>query len=130
MPKITHYAAPSRIAAPPLSYAVRTGNLLFVSGLPGFDDKGALPPAFADQFAHVVASLRRVLDEAGGRIADLVKVSVLLTRAGDVAPMNAMYAEAFGPAPYPARITYVVVALPNPDMLIEIECVCALDPDE
>ena len=52
---------------------------------------------------------------------DLVKVNVLLTRASDVAAMNALYAGAFGPAPYPARTTCVVVALPDPKMLIEIE---------
>jgi 2-iminobutanoate/2-iminopropanoate deaminase len=36
---------------------------------------------------------------------------VLLTRASDVATMNALYAGAFGPAPYPARTTCVVQAL-------------------
>jgi 2-iminobutanoate/2-iminopropanoate deaminase len=40
--------------------------------------------------------------------------------------MNALYASAFGPPPYPARTTCVVHALPNPAMLIEIECVAAL----
>ncbi len=57
---------------------------------------------------------------------DLVKVNVLLTRAADVATMNRLYAEAFGPAPYPARTTCVVAALPDPKMLIEIEGIAAL----
>ena len=55
-----------------------------------------------------------------------VKVNVLLTRASDVATMNVLYASAFGPAPYPARTTCVVQALPNPAMLIEIEGVASL----
>jgi 2-iminobutanoate/2-iminopropanoate deaminase len=38
----------------------------------------------------------------------------------------ALYASAFGPAPYPARTTCVVQALPYPAMLIEIECVASL----
>jgi 2-iminobutanoate/2-iminopropanoate deaminase len=50
----------------------------------------------------------------------------LLTRPADVATMNALYAGAFGPPPYPARTTSVVQALPDPKMLIEIECVAAL----
>ena len=66
------------------------------------------------------------LDEAGATFADLVKVNVLLTRASDVAEMNVLYASAFGPAPYPARTTCVVLALPNPAMLIEIEGVASL----
>jgi enamine deaminase RidA (YjgF/YER057c/UK114 family) len=59
----------------------------------------------------------------------LVKVNVLLTRASDVATMNRLYAEAFGPAPYPARTTCVVQALPNPQRLIEIEGVASLAGD-
>ena len=39
---------------------------------------------------------------------------------------EAMRAGAFGPAPYPARTTCVVVALPDPKMLIEIEAVASL----
>lgn len=126
MSPIQHFAPPPGIKAPPLSFAARTGDLLFVSGIPGFDDKGVLADGFEAQFALVVANLKRVLGEAGASFRDLVKVNVLLTRATDVAPMNALYASAFGPAPYPARTTCVVQALPDPKMLIEIECVASL----
>jgi enamine deaminase RidA (YjgF/YER057c/UK114 family) len=78
------------------------------------------------QFANVVTNIKRILTEAGATMRDLVKVNVLLTRASDVAVMNELYASAFGPAPYPARTTCVVVALPNPAMLIEIEAVAAV----
>jgi 2-iminobutanoate/2-iminopropanoate deaminase len=67
-----------------------------------------------------------VPDEAGASFRDLVKINVLLTRAADIAAMNALYASAFGPPPYPARTTCVVQALPDPRMLIEIEGVAAL----
>jgi enamine deaminase RidA (YjgF/YER057c/UK114 family) len=123
---IKHFLPPPGVKAPPLSFAARTGDLLYISGIPGFDEKGGLPDGFEAQFANVVTNIRRVLDEAGGSFRDLVKVNVLLTRASDVAPMNALYAGAFGPAPYPARTTCVVVALPNPKMLIEIEGVAQL----
>jgi TDG/mug DNA glycosylase family protein len=123
---IQHFPAPPGIKAPPLSFAARSGDLLFISGIPGFDAQGNLPGTFEAQFANVVTNIRRILDEAGITMRDLVKVNVLLTRANDVAPMNALYASAFGPAPYPARTTCVVVALPNPAMLIEIEGVAAV----
>ena len=67
-----------------------------------------------------------MLHDAGATVRDLAKLNVLLTRAADVATMNKLYAEAFGPAPYPARTTCVVVALPNPKILIEIEGVASL----
>jgi enamine deaminase RidA (YjgF/YER057c/UK114 family) len=126
MAPIKHFAAPAGLTTPPLSFAARVGDLLFVSGIPGFDDKGALPETFEAQFGFVVKNIKRVLDEAGATFRDLVKVNVLLTRAPDVATMNALYAGAFGPPPYPARTTCVVQALPNPKMLIEIECVASL----
>ena len=121
MTSIQHFPPPAGIKAPPLSFAARAGDLLFISGIPGFDDKGALPDGFEAQFGFVVKNIKRVLDEAGSSFADLVKVNVLLTRAADVAAMNALYAGAFGPPPYPARTTCVVQALPDPKMLIEIE---------
>jgi 2-iminobutanoate/2-iminopropanoate deaminase len=123
---IQHFPPPSGIKAPPLSFAARVGDLLFVSGTPGFDDKGALPDTFEAQFGNVVHNIKRVLNEAGATSHNLVKVNVLLTRASDVAAMNALYAGAFGPPPYPARTTCVVHALPDPKMLIEIECVASL----
>src|SRR3954447_2446044 len=103
MPPIQHFAPPAGIKSPPLSFAARTGDLLFISGIPGFDDNGALADGFEAQFGFVVANIKRILDEAGATFRDLVKVNVLLTRASDVAAMNALYASAFGPAPYPAR---------------------------
>jgi 2-iminobutanoate/2-iminopropanoate deaminase len=126
MAPIKHFAPPAGLTTPPLSFATRVGDLLFVSGMPGFDADGAIPDAFEAQFGFVVRNIKRVLDEAGASFRDLVKVNVLLTRTSDVGPMNALYASAFGPPPYPARTTCVVHALPNPAMLIEIECIASV----
>ena len=123
---IQHFPPPPGVKSPPLSFAARVGDLLFVSGIPGFDDQGALPGTFEAQFNNVVRNIKRVLDEAGATFRDLVKLNVLLTRSPDVATMNVLYASAFGPAPYPARTTCVVQALPDPKMLIEIEGVASL----
>src|SRR6476646_9657455 len=59
---IQHFAAPPHVKAPPLSFATRVGDLLFVSGIPGFDANGALPDGFEAQFANVVVNIKRVLD--------------------------------------------------------------------
>jgi 2-iminobutanoate/2-iminopropanoate deaminase len=123
---IQHFPPPAGVKSPPLSFAARVGDLLFISGIPGFDANGALPDGFEAQFANVVVNIKRVLDEAGATMRDLVKVNVLLTRVPDVAVMNRLYAEAFGPAPYPARTPRVVQALPDPKMLVEIEGVASL----
>src|SRR3954454_4907740 len=98
MPPIQHFAPPAHIKAPPLSFATRAGDLLFVSGIPGFDEKGAVPDGFEAQFGFVVHNIKRVLGEAGASVSDLVNVGVLLTRASDVAAISALYASAFAPA--------------------------------
>jgi enamine deaminase RidA (YjgF/YER057c/UK114 family) len=126
------YIEPDRsFKTPPLSVAARAGDLLFVSGTPGYHPDGSIDEGdFGKQFDHAVAALRRILERGGASMRSLVKVNMLLTRAQDVAEMNRRYAEAFGPAPYPARTTCVVAALPDPRMLLEIECVAmASGPD-
>ena len=127
MPDIDYFAPEGRAKTPPLSSATRVGGLVFVSGTPGFREDGGLDDDFGAQFALVVTALQAVLERAGSSMRSLVKVNVLLTRAEDVAEMNRLYARAFGPAPYPARTTCVVAALPDARMLIEIECVAQVE---
>lgn len=125
---IQHFPPPPGMPSPPLSHAARVGDLLFVSGIPGYDAERRLSPEFDVQFGLVVSTISKILQQAGTDLSRLVKVNVLLTRATDVARMNELYAKAFGPPPYPARTTCVVQALPDPAMLIEIECVASLAP--
>ena len=99
MPLIQHFPPPAGIKAPPLSFATRVGDLLFISGIPGFDANGDLPDGFEAQFANVVINIKRVLDEAGATFRDLAKVNVLLTRAADVATMNSSMLQRSGRRP-------------------------------
>ncbi|MGY3692051.1 2-iminobutanoate/2-iminopropanoate deaminase [Bradyrhizobium sp. USDA 3240] len=101
MTTIKHFPPPPGVTAPPLSFGARVGDLLFISGIPGFDASRELPDGFEAQFANVVTNFKRVLTEAGATMRDLVKVNVLLTRASDVATMNVLYAGAFAPRPIP-----------------------------
>ena len=120
---LAHIASTGTFKTPPLSVAVRAGNLVFVSGTPGYDKEGRISSEFGAQFDQAVATLDEVLQLAGSSTRSLVKVNVLLTRLHHVEEMNRRYAAAFGPAPYPARTTAIVLSLPDPRMLIEIECV-------
>src|SRR5260370_19210119 len=110
MPQTKPLAPPAGLKAPPLSFATRVGDLLFVSGIPGFDEKGALADGFEAQFGFVVRNSNRVLHETVASFCDLVKRNLLLTRAPNVASMNALYAGAFGPQPHPPRPARVVHA--------------------
>jgi 2-iminobutanoate/2-iminopropanoate deaminase len=107
----------------PLSQAVRAGNLLFVSGTPGFDAAGKLAADdFAAQMKQAMDNVTGVLKSAGTGWERVAKVNVILVRRDDFADMNRIYASYFPDGRYPARTTTVVSALPQPDFLVEIEC--------
>jgi len=129
MQPITRHATPTGGRPfPPFSMAVRHQGTLYVSGLGPVDAQGHIALGeFGAQFAQVMANLHAVLAEAGTDMTRILKTSVLLTRATDVAEMNRLYAAAFPPEHLPARTTSVVAALPVPDFLLEIECIAAVD---
>ena len=128
MPNIEYIAVLPDMPAPPLSAAARIGDLLFVSGTPGYYAGGLIDEDdFKKQFDQAVVALNQVLERGGSSMRSIVKVNMLLTRAQDVREMNERYAQAFRPGPYPARTTCVVAALPDPRMLLEIECVASVE---
>ncbi|MDB5371043.1 MAG: putative translation initiation inhibitor, endoribonuclease [Roseomonas sp.] len=124
---LTHFPPHEPDRMPPLSLAVRVGDLLFVSGMGPFDAEWRIArDDFPAQMRAVLDWLDRVLAEAGTDRSRIVKTNVLLTREQDIPEMNRLYAAWFGGGPYPARTTAVVRALPVPDFLLEIECVAAV----
>jgi 2-iminobutanoate/2-iminopropanoate deaminase len=62
-----------------------------------------------------------VLQAAGKTFADVVRVGVFLTDIRDFQAMNAVYARFFE-APYPARTTVAVAALPL-EAAVEVDLV-------
>ncbi|MGN6460809.1 MAG: RidA family protein [Pseudolabrys sp.] len=110
----------------PLSHAVRVGDLLFVSGVPGyFGDRQLAPGDFEAQCSQALDNLDIILKAAGTSFDRIVKSNVIITRQGDFAKMNELYRARFTPGNFPARTT-VVCELAVPGMMIEIECVVAL----
>jgi 2-iminobutanoate/2-iminopropanoate deaminase len=97
----------------PFAAAVRAGEFIFVSGQVGQDPlTGKLVSAdVTAQLEQVVVNIRAVLHAAGKTLADVVRVGAYLTDMNDFAKMNAVYARHFD-APYPARTTIAVAALP------------------
>jgi 2-iminobutanoate/2-iminopropanoate deaminase len=107
----------------PFSAAVRGVPSLYVSGQVAIDPATTrlVVGDVARQAEQIFANLEAVLAAAGKSFADVVRVGVYLTNMGDFAAMNAVYARHFA-APYPARTTIGVAALPL-GALIEIDLV-------
>lgn len=113
--------APAAIG--PYSQAVKTGNLLFVSGqLPIDPATGAFAgDDVASQTRQALKNVSAILEAAGYTCADVVKTTVLLADIADFAAMNAVYAEFF-PENCPARACFAVKDVPK-GALVEIEAI-------
>jgi 2-iminobutanoate/2-iminopropanoate deaminase len=112
-------------AAPPVgpySPAIGAGGLVFVSGQVGLDSAGkAAGESAAEQARQALANLRALLAAAGLTTDAVVKTTIFLTDMADFAAVNEVYASFFA-APYPARSTVAVAALPG-GLRFEIEAV-------
>ncbi|GBC76873.1 Putative reactive intermediate deaminase TdcF [bacterium HR08] len=91
----------------PLSAAVIVGDLIFVSGQVAYDpETGELRPGtFAEEAELAFANLQRVLQAAGSRLEDVIKVTAYLADIrANFSLYNELYRRWFVP-PYPARTT-------------------------
>ena len=114
-------AAP--LAIGPYSQAIRTGDLLFVSGQVPLDPgSGALIAGdISTQTERGLQNLDAILTAAGASRDDVVKTTVYLADMNDFVAMNRVYATFFA-VPSPARAAVQVVRLPK-DALVEIDAV-------
>jgi 2-iminobutanoate/2-iminopropanoate deaminase len=117
--------APSAIG--PYSQAIRSGNLLFVSGQIAIDPSTGNPiddKSIQGQTRRVLQNLTAIVAAAGGSAENIVKTTVFLKNMGDFAEMNAVYAGFFTSSP-PARSTVEASRLPR-DVSIEIDCIAVI----
>lgn len=105
-------AAPRAIG--PYSQAVRSDDLIFCSGQIGLDPAtGELVAGGVEaETPRVLENLRAVLIAAGVTQRAVLRTTIYLVDLGDFARVNAMY-ETFFEAPFPARSTVGVAALPR-----------------
>lgn len=113
--------APAAIG--PYSQAVRTGNLIFVSGqIPLDPATGQLVRGdISTQTEQVLENVAAILEAAGSSLAKVVKATVYLRDLGEFGKMNEVYGRFFGEKP-PARATVQVARLPR-DAAVEIDVV-------
>lgn len=103
---------------------VPTGaRTLYVSGQVGADEGGTVAGGFEAQCAQAIANVEAVLGSAGMALADVVKVTIYLTRREDIPRLREVRSRRLAVAP---AVTMVLVAgLHDPEWLVEIEAVAA-----
>ncbi len=102
-----------KVAGAPYSVAIDTGRTVYVSGQVPLDPKtGKLVTGdIKAQTEQVFKNLRSALTEAGLSLHHVVKSTVFMTDLTEFGAMNEVYAKQM-PAPFPARSTVQVSALP------------------
>jgi 2-iminobutanoate/2-iminopropanoate deaminase len=123
-------------AAPPSigthSQAVRTGNLVFLTGQTGRDpETGKLEGGLEAQTHRMLSNIEAVLNAAGCTPADIVKVTLLLTDIKNFKAVDVIYAAWLpgkGVTPLPARTACAVAELPA-GALVMLEVVAAYPSD-
>jgi len=116
--------APSPIG--PYSQAVRTGNMLFISGqialVPGTET--IINNSIAEETHQVMKNLLAVLKESGADFSNVVKTSIFLSSMEHFAAVNEVYGTYFS-GQYPARETVSVKGLPR-NVNVEISMIAYL----
>ncbi|MBC7990864.1 MAG: RidA family protein [Luteimonas sp.] len=121
---ISTNAAPAAIG--PYSQAVRSGDTVYLSGQIALDPATGLivEGDVAAQARRAFTNLKAVCAAAGGSLDDVVRVGLFLVDMDHFAAVNAVMGEYFE-APYPARSTVQVSALPRGG-LFEVDAVMVL----
>jgi enamine deaminase RidA (YjgF/YER057c/UK114 family) len=89
----------------PISEAVEAGGFIFFSGLVAADVEGrVIAGGIEAETVHIFAQVSDILKKVGGSLADVVKVTAVLTEESDFEGFNAAFRRHF-PLEPPARIT-------------------------
>ena len=112
---------------PNLSPGMRVGNFLFVSGHVGVDADGNVVGDCEAQSRQVMASIRGVIEAAGGRMEDVAKITCFLTNMDDYPAYAKVRLETW-PSNPPASSTVGVSALVRPELMVEVEAIVRM-PD-
>src|ERR1700691_5458116 len=104
------------------------GRIIWLAGQTVLEDESgkSLAGDFDGQVRGVFARLGRTLDEAGGKLADMVTMTVFITdgRYGD--RFTQLRREIFGDN-FPASALITVTGLARPGMLVEVQGVAVVD---
>lgn len=116
--------APNAIG--PYSQAVRVGDTVYLSGQIPLDPQTMelVEGDIGARARRVFDNLAAVMQEAGGSLSDIVKLTIYLVDLEQFGQVNEVMAEYFD-TPFPSRATVAVAALPK-GAPIEVEAVAHL----
>ena len=110
------------------SHVARAGNMLFLAGQVAKDKEGNLV-GIGDlevQVRQVYTNLKTILEECGGGLRNIVKMTTFLTHFSYVETHRNVRNEFFQ-EPLPPNTLLIVESLAIPELMVEIEAIAVLD---
>jgi reactive intermediate/imine deaminase len=112
-------------AVGPYSQAVKSGNIVFLSGQVGLDPATKqLAANFEGQVRQAFKNMLALVAASGSKPENLIKLTLFVTDMATFPVVNQIMAEVV-PQPYPARSTVGVASLPL-GALFEVEAILAV----
>jgi enamine deaminase RidA (YjgF/YER057c/UK114 family) len=112
-------------------FLVQGGQLLFLAGQDASDATGQIvaPGSLVTQFEQVLKNLKAVVEEAGGTMQDIVKLTVFVKSRDDyvaqLKPLGQVFRRYFGDH-YPAMALFEVSAFFQKEALVELEGIAVI----
>ena len=110
------------------SQAVQVGNMMWVSGQVGMNQKFEMAEGIEAQTRQAFINLKKVLNEAGGSLEDIVELVTYHISMSDMRKFAKVKSE-FIPKNYPAWTAVGVKELVLPGLLVEIRATAVLNQD-
>ncbi|UCE52989.1 MAG: RidA family protein [Desulfobacterales bacterium] len=110
------------------SHVAKAGNTLYIAGQVAQDVEGNLVGKgdFEAQVRQVYTNLQNIMEEAGGSLQSIVKMSTFLSHYNYIETYRSVRNEYFS-EPYPPNTLLIIESLALPDYMIEVEAVAVLD---
>jgi reactive intermediate/imine deaminase len=110
------------------SHAAKAGNTLYIAGQVAQDVNGHLVGKgdFEAQVRQVYENLKNIIEETGGTLKNIVKMTTFLTHYSYIETYRSIRSQYFQ-EPCPSNTLLFIESLALPDYMIEVEAIAVLD---
>jgi len=112
----------------PYSHGIKVGSLLFVAGQVALDEELRIvsPGDAKAQARQVWRNIQAVVEAAGGKLTDVVRVTTYVTDLADADAVQQVRREMFPGGDYPAATVVQAAKLGLPGLLLETEATAVI----
>jgi len=110
------------------SHAAKAGNTLYIAGQVAQDVEGNVVGKgdLEAQVSQVFTNLKNVMEEAGGSLQNIVKMTTFLTHYNNIETYRSVRNRYFS-EPFAPNTLLIIESLALPDYMIEVEAIAVLD---